>query len=235
MITKDINGYFFGGRTEVSVAAGDAVVALLTKAVEPPRSSNEPLHGRTMVRRGTIPGIGPVIVKSYRRGGIWSWLGLHWYLGLGPTRSQIEFEMLTAARAVGISAPDPIAFVRRGGFFYRCWLVTHEIEGVVNLSDLARVDEGRVRIVLEKLVEALSLLIRNRICHVDLHPGNILVDQNNCVYVIDFDKARLFEGRLNDLRDLYLHRWRRAVIKHDLPDLLAEGVCVGLRRNYEIP
>jgi 3-deoxy-D-manno-octulosonic acid kinase len=81
-------------------------------------------------------------------------------------------------------------------------------------------------------MKQLYLLIEEGIYHVDLHPGNVLVDNNHNVYVIDFDKARCWTGPKNELRDLYLHRWRRAVIKHNLPETLSEIACLHLRYNF---
>jgi predicted unusual protein kinase regulating ubiquinone biosynthesis (AarF/ABC1/UbiB family) len=65
-------------------------------------------------------------------------------------------------------------------------------------------------------------LAENRILHVDLHPGNILVDTRPQVYIIDFDKAVTTAYHSSKLRQRYIRRWRRAVIKHELPLFLHE-------------
>lgn len=57
--------------------------------------------------------------------------------------------------------------------------------------------------------------------------GNVLVYPEQSVYLIDFDKARHFKGSASDLRKAYICRWRRAVIKHGLPEVLSEYVSAG--------
>jgi len=65
----------------------------------------------------------------------------------------------------------------------------------------------------------VSALIEHGILHVDLHPGNVLVNPEGRLFLIDFDKARLYKNS-RGLKDKYLRRWRRAVDKHDLPPFL---------------
>jgi hypothetical protein len=48
------------------------------------------------------------------------------------------------------------------------------------------------------------------------------------VFIIDFDKGRVFSGSRDKLRDLYLQRWQRAVRKHGLPLWLNERLNAGL-------
>ena len=74
---------------------------------------------------------------------------------------------------------------------------------------------------------------QNQILHVDLHLGNVLVDSNSRVYLIDFDKARYSIQNKDKLRDKYLRRWRRAVIKHRLPEKLSDLMHSCLRENYD--
>ena len=59
-----------------------------------------------------------------------------------------------------------------------------------------------------------------------------MLDDEGKVYVLDFDKAVRFSGNKNALRDKYVCRWRRAVIKHKLPETLSELMCIGLRKNF---
>ena len=61
----------------------------------------------------------------------------------------------------------------------------------------------------------------------------MLVDHEDQVYLVDFDKAKRFSGPLNELRDHYLCRWRRAVIKHELPETLSEMMSADLRQNFD--
>ena len=76
--------------------------------------------------------------------------------------------------------------------------------------------------VMKNVIEQLSLLIKNRILHVDLHPGNVVIDTSDKAHLVDFDKARIYHGSEQKLINRYISRWKRAVVKHNLPDILLE-------------
>ena len=76
--------------------------------------------------------------------------------------------------------------------------------------------------VMKAVIKQVSILIKNKILHVDLHPGNVIVGNQNQVYLLDFDKASIFPGEKNALRSRYLRRWNRAIQKHGLPEILSE-------------
>ena len=191
------------------------------------------LEGRGHVILGTLPQYGPVIVKCYHRGGLFQCLVRDRYLKAGKTRGQREYEMLAMAQSLGVHVPRPIAFAFTGFPFYRAWLVMAEIIGKRSLALLCREDEDLCRALLPEFIRQLHLLIQGRILHVDLHPGNVVLDREGRLYVLDFDKAEQVRWSRRALRDYYLRRWRRAVIKHALPDFLSEAVCLGLRQNVE--
>ena len=70
------------------------------------------------------------------------------------------------------------------------------------------------------LVHQVSVLMNNHILHTDLHPGNVLVDQNGTAYILDFDKTRTDIHDRDKLRHRYKERWHRAVMKYRLPEWL---------------
>ena len=190
-----------------------------------------PLGGRRSISRGSVNVFGDVIVKHYRRGGLLRHLVSSYYLSIGKSRPQIEFELLDLVRRAGIHAPEPVAFVTFGGFLYRGWLITKELHFVTTLAQLALDEPEDVHNVMGTLAEEVDLLVKNNIFHVDMHPGNVLVGENGTVSLVDFDKAAAFNGSQKELRKRYLCRWRRAVIKHELPDTLSELMALGLRRS----
>jgi 3-deoxy-D-manno-octulosonic acid kinase len=73
------------------------------------------------------------------------------------------------------------------------------------------------------------LLIQHRILHVDLHPGNVIMDAAGKVYLLDFDRGKVYHGDRQKLKNRYLTRWQRAVNKHGLPEFLAEMLRAGLK------
>jgi len=169
-----------------------------------------------------LEGIGSVVVKYYYRGGLVQYINQRRYLNLGKTRCQIEYEWLQKVRTMGINAPDPIAFAYRGRLLYQGWLVTREIKHHQTLAQISRSNEERSRMVMKEVIKQVATLIKNNIYHADLHPGNIIVDNQNHVYLLGFDKGSFFKGGKNILMDRYLRRWKRAIQKHRLPEVLNE-------------
>jgi 3-deoxy-D-manno-octulosonic acid kinase len=188
------------------------------------------LEGRVAVRRFDSATLGPLVIKEYRRGGVIGKLlgNIHFRLGKGRARREAEF--LTISLKHGISVPGCIGFIEEGETFYRTWLVLREIPNALSLAELARRDAAQSDAIVDAAANEIIKLIRARIFHIDLHPGNVLYGSDSRVYIIDFDKAAPFRGTLKQLRDLYLCRWRRAVIKHNLSPSLAERMSLQLRQ-----
>ena len=183
---------------------------------------NSALGGRTSIRVIRLQGIGSVVIKYYRRGGAIRRLIKKHYLRCGKRRCQIEFELLQKVRSLGINAPEPVAFAYRGRLFYQCWLVTRKIQDHQTLVQISLSNEEQARMAMKAVVKQVSILIKNKILHVDLHPGNVIVDNQNQIYLLDFDKGGIFPGDEHVLRTRYLHRWNRAIQKHGLPEMLRE-------------
>ncbi len=188
-----------------------------------------PLSGRCQVIESTLAGIGPVMIKHYARGGILANFVKETYLRIGKTRGRREFDLLSDFRALGGNAPEPVAFASSGTLLYRGWLITRKIPDARTLAEIALADEKAALLLMEKLCRQVDLLIGHNILHVDLHPGNVLVDAVGTVHIIDFDKGRRFAMGAKRLRQRYLERWRRAVTKYGLPAPLTERLASGLR------
>jgi 3-deoxy-D-manno-octulosonic acid kinase len=178
------------------------------------------LGGRISASTTRLAGIGPVIIKHYRRGGVFGHFVKRIYLKWGKTRSQVEYSQLKIARNSGISVPEPIACVYKGRLFYQTWLITREIPNQQSLASLSSIDVGRTETAQKKLVGQIVLLTDKHIYHTDLHPGNVLVDSENRIFIIDFDKAGYYGKSKSNLMTKYLQRWNRAVKKHKLPETL---------------
>ena len=78
------------------------------------------------------------------------------------------------------------------------------------------------------MIEQIAALVQNSILHVDLHPGNVVVDAAGKVYLLDFDKGSVYHGNRQKLKNRYLNRWQRAVSKHGLPNMLSDILRTGL-------
>lgn len=237
---RQFRGYTFGSRLPLEDEQMEALLRLIEgRSGGAYPSSQEVTHphnvlgGRGIVYGGGIEGLGDVVLKGYLRGGWLKLLVADRHLRIGAGRSRHEFEILETVRTLGVNAPEPLVFIEKGGLLYNAWLVTREIAEAKSLIDIAKRDGARGLRLLESLSHQMGTLIQNRIYHVDLHPGNAVVSKDDAVFIVDFDKAIQYIGSRNELRDRYLRRWRRAVIKHGLPELLSEGVCLNLRNIYD--
>ncbi len=210
----------------------DQIEHLVTLFNRPTRSSELTLGGRTSVTIDEIEGVGPVVIKHYRRGGLVHFFVKQTYLRRGKTRCRLEYEMLDKVRRIGVGAPRPVAYASRGKLIYRCWLVTREVPSHKTLAALSMSDLNRAVYLIEPIVRAVDRLIQNRILHVDLHPGNVLVDPDDRTYLIDFDRAGSYRSGEKALRTRYVARWKRAVIKHRLPDVLWKEMQVRLLEKH---
>lgn len=178
------------------------------------------LGGRAEVSTIHLSGIGPAVVKRYTRGGLLRTFNSSTYLKLLRYRCQAEYNLLLFLKQLGISVPDPIAFACQGRIFYQAWLITREIENAQTLAEISRYDTNRLRTLIPKLRNQVDTLVENKIHHVDLHPGNVLVNNHNELFIIDFDKAQTNFKDKRNLHQKYINRWRRAVLKHNLPAML---------------
>ena len=211
---RTYNSYTFGSCEKLTETQLEKMIECFSTSTP---TLEDGLEGRTKVTKIHLDGIGPSVVKHYMRGGFIGKLNKRFYLKTGKPRPRVELEQLYRAGDVGISVPEPVCFAVRGTLFYRAWLVTKEIEHPQSLAQLATKDMKLAEPGLKKLIPQILLLLDNRIYHKDLHPGNVLIDKNNRIFIIDFDKAGLFRGDRQALLNIYLERWKRAVIKHNLP------------------
>ena len=208
-------------RFESSYNLTDEHIAQLISIFNTPTQAvNTTLAGRVSASATRLTGIGPVIVKHYSRGGVLSHFVKRTYLKWGKTRCQVEYSQLNYARHSGISVPEPIACAYKGNLFYKAWLITREITNQQSLASLSCLNRGRTEKAQKELIEQIVLLIGNNVYHTDLHPGNVLVDNENRIFIIDFDKAGYYGKSKSNLRKKYLQRWNRAVLKHKLSETL---------------
>jgi len=220
-----IGPYWFGTCLDLDQAAKDQLFRLFEK---PSTDSGGILSGRSGPVLADIPGVGAVVVKHYRRGGLVRHFVKDRYLGVGIPRPRHEYEMLDTVRTLGVSSPEPLLWAVQGRFFYRAFLVTRRIEGHRSLSEIGADDPTRCRSAVEEAAGQIRLLIENRVHHVDLHPGNIILDAEGQVYVIDFDKARRVSWPPEKLAAAYVGRWKRAVEKYSLPAFMTDQLIAGL-------
>ncbi|MFO7838232.1 MAG: lipopolysaccharide kinase InaA family protein [Desulfosalsimonadaceae bacterium] len=228
-IRQSLKGYQFGSAGGLTLAQMEALVSHFRSEAG---KNTEGLDGRAQMQTKELPGIGRVVIKPYYRGGLLRRINRRTYFGFGSPRGEAEFFRLEFVRRLGVNAPETVAFASRGQLLYQAWLVTRELPDVCSLSSKSLAAPREAAALIPRLAEQISCLIRNGIHHVDLHPGNVLIDAENRVYIIDFDKAKTRREPQARLCRRYCRRWGRAVAKHGLPrelDTCLQKELAGMR------
>ena len=158
----------------------------------------------------------PAILRQYLRGGMVARLSTDRYLWLGRSRTRAwrEWSMLRLAIEAGMPVPEPLGVcVCREGLFYRAAIITAYIDNTETLAE--RITHSALDI---KSWRQLGLLLKqfhgHYFRHADLNANNILIDDQDRFYIIDFDKARLMKN-LDDWQWTVLRRLQRSLEKID--------------------
>jgi len=220
MFKKQYRSYEFASLSELNTTSFDHLISLFTsKKIEKPEML---LTGRDCVCKTNIEGVGSVIIKHYTRGGFVTYFNKQRYLFSKKRRNRREFEFLRHARKAGVNVPEPFAYVSYGQLFYKAWLITREIANAQNFVELCLKDVNKAIALMPAIGENINKLIGASIHHIDLHPGNIIIDSSNKVFILDFDKACYVTGDRRELKKKYRTRWKRALEKYKFSDRLAD-------------
>jgi 3-deoxy-D-manno-octulosonic acid kinase len=111
---------------------------------------------------------------------------------LETTRSFAEFNILKRLNERGFAVPKPAAAqVVREGLRYRADLLTHKIP---EARDLVRVlQTPKNTLFYQSLGRFIANFHQHGVYHADLNIQNILLDQQDNFWLIDFDRARLIK------------------------------------------
>jgi 3-deoxy-D-manno-octulosonic acid kinase len=154
-----------------------------------------------------------LVLRHYRRGGLVARLSADRYLwrGAAATRSFAEWHLLYVMHRAGLPVPIPVAArYRRQGRSYAADLLTQQIPAVRSLA--ARLREGALPLTCWVAIgRCLRRFHEAGVYHADLNAHNILLGEDETVWVIDFDRGRLRRPGL--WCDANLVRLRRSVEK----------------------
>lgn len=137
-----------------------------------------------------------MVLRHYQRGGAVARLLGDKYLwqGLANTRAWREWRLLAELSQQGLPVPQPIAaHVVRSGIFYRADLLTRKISNAQSLSDRLH-EQPLDSIVWQDLGKLIRRFHNARVYHADLNAHNILIDQIQKLYVIDYDKGKIMSA-----------------------------------------
>lgn len=157
--------------------------------------------------------IGPAVLRRYLRGGWAAHVSRDAYLwrGANQTRSFAEFRLTRALHADGLPVPRPIAAsYRRHRIGYRAAILVERLQGVRTLAECAALAAGDAP--WEATGRLVARFHRAGLDHADLNASNLLFDDSDHGWLIDFDKGRL---RIPDTgwRERNLSRLRRSLLK----------------------
>ncbi|WED21979.1 3-deoxy-D-manno-octulosonic acid kinase [Vibrio sp. JC009] len=133
----------------------------------------------------------PAALRHYRRGGLFGKLVKDHYLfsGWEQTRSYQEFQLLLKLIEAGVHVPKPIAArACKRNFCYQADLLS---EKIANARDLVSILQKKA--ISKELYQKIGTEIRKmhdaQVNHTDLNIHNILIDDQEKVWIIDFDKC----------------------------------------------
>ncbi|MWJ29175.1 3-deoxy-D-manno-octulosonic acid kinase [Halomonas sp. ZH2S] len=133
------------------------------------------------------------VLRPYRRGGLVARLSDARYLwtGLENTRAFRELRLTAELFERGLPVPRPVAAsVTRHGLTYEAALITVRIHDARALAD--RLLEGNAdSALLRRVGETVRRFHEAGLDHVDLNARNLLVDDQDQVWLIDLDRCRL--------------------------------------------
>lgn len=176
------------------------------------------------------------VLRHYYRGGLIGKIvnDSYWFTSQENTRAVREFTLLGDMQKLALPAPKPIACrVIRHGLFYRADLLSSRIEGAQDL--VALLSEQVLSAALwKKIGVTIKHFHDNDIYHHDLNAHNILIDNNENVFLIDFDRGEIRENNQASWQQANMARLQRSFLKelnklpkfnwqHDNWQLLLEG------------
>ncbi len=155
-----------------------------------------------------------LVLRHYRRGGWIAHLSADRYLwqGAALTRSFVEWHLLYLMRRAGLPVPAPIAacYRRTGPCAYRAYLLTDQIPRARSLA--SRLTAGALPLTSWiALGRCLRRFHDDGVYHADLNAHNVLLDDAEQAWLVDFDRGRLRRPGL--WCDHNLVRLRRSIEK----------------------
>jgi len=215
--------------------------SLPKQAVLPKQAEDKPRLSRGEVWVVDVDGERKAVVRPMLRGGLVGKFNRDLFFsprlpGLGvKNRAEKELALTDYLFSQGLAVAKPLLGMASncfGSLFSRQYFVSEFLAGHENLlallapssisqdnkSNLAIPLEGLLAGALENAGAEAARLAEMRVWHVDLHPGNVLLNESlGKIRLIDFDKARVCgDLKVSDLKARYLVRWERSVKKHAL-------------------
>ncbi|WP_261817399.1 3-deoxy-D-manno-octulosonic acid kinase [Vibrio gallicus] len=152
-------------------------------------------------------------LRHYRRGGLFGKLikDSYWFKGWDKSRSYQEFVLLQKLRQANVNVPRPIAArVIKSGLFYKADLLSERIPRAKDLVGILQQGPLSEQVYIA-IGQQIAKLHRAQVNHTDLNIHNILLDDDQVAWIIDFDKC--YEQSGEDWKQSNLARLKRSFLK----------------------
>ena len=167
------------------------------------------------------------VLKHYWRGGLAAKLNADFYFWnpfqrkksqLQQTRAYQEYTLLLSIKALRLPAPAPIAARISGSIFgYRADIITATLANTQSLVQL--LSKNITEKIWFDIGATIAKFHRHNIYHDDLNANNILIDDCNKVFIIDFDKGKIIDDIMAGPK-----KWKKQNLQRLLRSLNKEKV-----------
>lgn len=158
-----------------------------------------------------------LVLKQYLRGGMIRHISQQHFLNLGLKHSRPwrELLLLDTMQRAGLPVPLGLAgFVETHGLAYRASIITQYIGGATSLHHLL-CKHSVSELQWQKIGQLIKRFHDKQIYHHDLNVHNIIFDEKNALWLIDFDKCqqRLSQRSSEKWKRSNLDRFYRSLLK----------------------
>ena len=134
-----------------------------------------------------------MVLRHYRRGGLIARLSEdhYWWCGAEQTRSFREWRLLRQLWNEGLPVPQPIAAgYRRQGSTYSADILMDYLPGTQSLA--RRLEQSSLPLVSWiDIGRCIRRFVDAGVHHADLNAHNVLLDAEDRIWLVDFDRARV--------------------------------------------
>ncbi|MUK61389.1 3-deoxy-D-manno-octulosonic acid kinase [Aliivibrio fischeri] len=152
-------------------------------------------------------------LRHYRRGGLFGKIIKDHYIFIGweKSRSYQEFQLLKTLKEAGVNVPKPIAArtIKRT-FCYQADLLSEKIPNAQDLVSILQ-EKPLSKEMYQKIGNEIRKMHAAQVNHTDLNIHNILIDDNDKVWIIDFDKC--YQQKGDDWKQGNWDRLKRSFVK----------------------
>jgi len=132
-----------------------------------------------------------LVLRHYYRGGLVGKINndSYWFQSYETTRAVAEYHLLLKLSSLGLPVPVPMACrVIKGTLFYSADLLMSRIK---NAHDLVAIlpEKSLAPDLWQKIGTIIKQFHQQGVFHHDLNAHNILIDKNEKIWIIDFDKG----------------------------------------------